>query len=240
MRGIFGRAVLRQDESLGIDGESSGFEGRALAVGFCRFQRWPGMGKRGPTASGCPAPRSVIASEPGDRNDGGQRGQLCATSEARSSSPGRAADGGNRADHRDNGPPGRALTPVRSPVRKVARGFCCHRNCAIDRSGLMGDVRRAHVFVRPALPDGILGGNAMDKVEDRQVTARAAASALSLDLRARRDRIFSAGGLTRGRDALGIISRSAGQPVSRSAGQPVSRSAGQPVSRSAGQPVSPT
>ena len=78
----------------------------------------------------------------------------------------------------------------------------------------------------------------MDKVEDRQVTARAAASALSLDPRARGGRIFSAGGLTSGRDVPGIISRSAGQPVSRSAGQPVSRSAGQPVSRSAGQPVS--
>ena len=67
----------------------------------------------------------------------------------------------------------------------------------------------------------------MDKVEDRQVPARAAASALPLDLHARRDRMFSAEDLTGGRDARGIISRSAGQPVSRSAGQPVSRSAGQ-------------
>ena len=88
------------------------------------------------------------------------------------------------------------------------------------------------------LPDGNLGGDAMDKVEDRQVPARAAASALSLDLRLLSGRIFSAGGLTRGGEAPGPVSRSAGQPVSRSAGQPVSRSAGQPVSRSAGQPVS--
>ena len=146
----FRQSAPCEARSLGIAGESSGFEGRALAVGLCRLRRRPGMGKRGPTASGCPAPRSVIASEPGDRNDGGQRGQRCATSEARSSSPGRAADGGNRADHRDNGSPGRALAPVRTPVRKIARRFHCHRNCANDRGGLMGDVRRADVFVRPA------------------------------------------------------------------------------------------
>ena len=63
---------------------------------------------------------------------------------------GRAVNGGNRADRRDDGSPGRALTPVRAPVGKIARDFCFSRNCANDRSGLMGDVRRADVFVRPA------------------------------------------------------------------------------------------
>ena len=178
----FRRAVVCEVRLAGIGGESPRFEGRAVAVGRCRLRRWPGMGKRA----------SI------DRPAIGYREHTHL-----------AADGGNRADRCDNGPPGRALPPVRAPVRKIARGFYCSRNCANDRSGLMGDVRRADVFVRPALPDGSLGGNAMDKVEDSQFPARAAASVLSLGLRARRGRIFSAEGLTRGGDALGIISRSA-------------------------------
>ena len=53
---------------MGIDGEASGFEGRAVTVGHCRQRRRPGMGKRVSRESGCPALRCGIRiRQPGRR-----------------------------------------------------------------------------------------------------------------------------------------------------------------------------
>ena len=108
------------------------FDSRRLA----KEGRWESMGNRRVSKGGRSRSVSVVADD-GQARGCGFRG-------------GRAADGGNRTVRRDDGSPGRALTPVRAPVRKIARRFHCHRNCANDRSGLTGDVRRADVFVRPA------------------------------------------------------------------------------------------
>ena len=115
---------------------------------FDRMGRWESLGNRQDSKGGRSRSASVVF---GDGQAWGSRlRSIAPPSDTASNSAGGTADGGKRADRRDDGSPGRALTPVRAPVRKIARDFYCRRNCANDRSGLMGDVRRADVFVRPA------------------------------------------------------------------------------------------
>ncbi len=109
--------------------------------------RWESMGNHRVSKGGRSQTASVVSGD-GQAWGSGLR-SIAPPSDTAGNSRGRAADGGNRADRRDNRTPGRALAPVRAPVRKIAGGFHCHRNCANDRSGLTGDVRRADVFVRP-------------------------------------------------------------------------------------------
>ena len=157
--------------------ESQGIFGRRR---FAKAGRWESLGKRQDSKGGRSRSASVVGDgqawvsgpqryraarrlallphpSPPTETTAGNVGGGARPPKREAVHSGCAADGGNRADRRGNGPPGHALTPVRSPVRKVARGFCCHRNCANDRSGLMGDVRRAHVSVRPAPRTGASG-----------------------------------------------------------------------------------